>query len=319
MTPATLHALHIVLNAVDFFAWFSACGMIMARAGLVPAAAFELSVAGKAWRRGMLAWLAILITTGIALLIVRTAEMSGLPLSQAMGILPEVLLHSHFGVVWAIHLILLALLAGAIFLPPGVATPPSACLAVMLALTYSAASHASDRGDFTLSELNDWAHVIATSLWGGGIMATLFFGFPLLRDRRALLTRSVFRLSRISAWALAGVLLTGVYNAVLQIPGFADVSGTAYGRTLAVKVALVSVMALLGAYSRFIVIPALRRAPDNGNADRQIGRVRFCLRTDVALLAAVLIAASMLIQGMPPSSAPGMTQGMQGMHAGGTM
>jgi putative copper export protein len=309
MTAGTLHALHVVLNTVDFFAWFCVCGLVLARAGLVPRAAFELpGVAGRL-RSRLLGCLALMAITGGALLAVRTGEMSGLPLAQAIGILPEVLLHTHFGIVWAMHLVLLGLLAATLPLPRGAGIPAALCMAAALALTYSAVSHAGDRGDFTLSELNDWAHVISVSLWGGGILATILFTFPLLRGHRTLLVQSAVRLSRLAMWALAGSVATGLYNASLRIDTPDQLLTTDYGRTLAVKVVLVGGIAALGAFNRFFIVSRLRGAPSERDADVCLKRMGGALAGDVILIALVLLAASMLIQGMPPSS----------MHAMGKM
>ena len=306
MNAVTLHGLHVLVNAVDFFAWFSACGLLMARAGLVPAAAFQVPGAERAWRRSLLADVVVLAITGCALFVVRTGEMSGLPLAQAMGLLPEVILHTHFGVVWAMHLALLGLLAASMFLPPGVGLSASACIAAVLAFTYSATSHAGDQGDFTFSELNDWAHVIAASLWSGGIIATLFFAYPLLKNRRDLLAQAVFHLSRVSAAALAGVIATGMFNAIVRLRDLDELLITDYGRTLAIKVGTVGIMALLGAYGRFFIVPRLRAARTDRDADIRLRRMAYTLTLDVVLIAVVLTAAVMLIQGMPPSSMHGM-------------
>jgi len=309
MAAGTLHALHVVLSTVDFFAWLCACGLVMARAGLVPGAAFELpGVAGRL-RSRLLGYLALLAITGGALLAVRTADMSGLPLAQAIAIVPEVLLRTHFGMVWGMHLVLLGLLAATLPLPPRAGIPASLCMAAMLALSYSAVSHAGDGGDFTLSELNDWAHVISVSLWGGGILATVLFTFPLLRGRRTLLVQSVVRLSRLAGWALAGSVVTGLYNTALRIDAPDQLLTTDYGRILMVKAALVGGIAAVGGLSRFFTVSRLRGAIGERDADVCLGRMGRALAGDAFLIALVLLAASMLIQGMPPSS----------MHAMGRM
>jgi copper resistance protein D len=311
-----------MLNAADFMAWFGVCGLVLARAGLMPPAAFAIARVREAWSRGLLTCLALLAATGSALLIVRTMEMGGLAFTQVPGVLPAMLLQTHFGKVWALHLALLIALAAGVALGPrfrvtfGAAVFMAACVMLPLALTYSATSHAGDQGDFTRYELNDWAHVVVCSVWGGGILVTLFFAFPMLRGRRDLLAESILRLSALSAVMLPGVLLTAAYNAALRVPDVQSLAATAYGRTIVIKVVLVGLMGLVGAYGRFVAIPAFKRAAANGDASRQIARIGLALGVDVVLLAGVLIAASMLIQGMPPSSTHGMAQGMEPTQAG---
>lgn len=310
INQATLHGLHVLLNVVDFFAWFSACGLIMVRAGLMPPAAFKLPDMAGAWRQSMSGCLAVLTMTGSALLLVRALEMSGLPLAQATNTLSAVLLHTHFGLVWTAHLFLLVLLATTMLLPTRMAILIAACTIGLLAFTYSAVSHASDRGDFTLSELIDLAHVIATSIWSGGIIASLFFAFPLLQDYRALLTQTILRLSCASAIALAGVVVTGLCNAFLRLRHLDDLLITDYGHVLAAKVALVGGMSLLGAYNRFFSIPRLKSILNSCDGSVYLSRVACALVCDVILITLVLFAAAMLMQGMPPAS----LHSMRNMH-----
>jgi putative copper resistance protein D len=307
----TLHALHVVLNVADFFAWFCAFGLIMARTGLLPRTAFDLHGLEQRWRWSLLGCLTTLAMTGAGLLVVRSLEMSGLLLEDVISILPQVLWQTHFGRVWIVHLALLPLLAAAMLPPPGLSKAALVCIALALAVTYSAASHAADQGDLTFSELNDWAHVVSASLWAGGILATLLFAFPALKGRRELLAATLLRLSRVSAVALAGVTLTGVNNAWLRLHDFEELLATDYGRDLATKVALAGLMAMVGAYGRFFTIPGLRRASDELAAAIHLRRMRIALAFDAVLVTLVLIAVGQLIQGMPPSA----MHGMRGMTA----
>ena len=186
--------------------------------------------------------------------------------------------------------------------------------AVLTAFTYSASSHAADRGDFTLTELNDWLHLLSASVWGGGILASALFIFPALKkrpeQRHAWIAEMVGRLSSLSALALALVLVTGTYNAVARLDSVGELMSTAYGRVLAIKLALVAIMAIIGAANRFILAPQLRRWAGKTTAanDQPMQRLIATMRADVVLVLLVLYAAAMLIQGMPPASMKAMPE-----------
>src|SRR5262249_57620064 len=59
--------------------------------------------------------------------------------------------------------------------------------AALLALTRSASGHAADWGDMSLPELMDGLHLLAGSLWGGGLVVLASTVLPVLcREGRPL-------------------------------------------------------------------------------------------------------------------------------------
>ncbi len=268
----------------------------------------------RAWRVWFAWCLAVLMVTGIALLLTRTEEMAGNSQAGLFASLEVVLAKTHFGHVWALHLLAVLFLWPVCAVTVTRPTSPSCLMLavagmVVLAFTYSAVSHAGDRGDFTVAELNDWLHVVSTSVWGGGIFVTQLVAFPLLRKRHAVVSLVAARLSSLSAIALALVLFSGISNALLRLHSLRELLDTDYGHVLSVKVALVGVMVLLGAINRFVIIPRIRRYSIDDDAESAIWYLRLTLAMDTVLLVFVLTAAGLLIQGMPPS----MMQGMRNM------
>ncbi len=310
--------LHIALKAVDFWALFGCIGLLIARVGLLPPAAFDIEGMTRAWHRLLGLTLILLTPTGVALLLVRVMAMGGNSLAETLPMLPAVLRQTHFGHIWALHLFgLLVLWIGwgvSWRRPDRGATWFMLIAAVLTAFTYSASSHAADRGDFTLTELNDWLHLLSASVWGGGILASALFIFPALKkrpeQRHAWIAEMVGRLSSLSALALALVLATGTYNAVARLGSVGELTSTAYGRVLAIKLALVAIMAIIGAANRFILVPRLRRGTGKTTApnDQPMQALIATMRADVVLVLLILYAAAVLIQGMPPASMKAMPE-----------
>lgn len=297
------HSLHVFMHLADFLALFGLSGLTVARVWLIPHSAFAKPDFCLRWRRLLGGCLLALALTGAAILLIRTAEMSGNSFAGSFSSLPAVLRHTHFGIVWSLHLAVLVVLVALWAVPanrfPGTAWPPVLILGVLvLAFSYSASSHAAGQGDFTLAELNDWLHLIATSTWGGGVLAAVFLVLPVWREQHSLISQVLLRLSNVSAVAMAVVLVTGLYSTVLRLHRLSELGIGDYGRALSAKLVLVGFLILVGALSRFFIIPCIVRYPaSSGRFIRQLG---YALVVNVVLVVLVLLASAVLVQGMPP-------------------
>lgn len=314
-----IYQLHTALKALDFWALFGCIGLLLARVALVPAAAFDLPQFAARWRRLLTLLLVMLTVTSGLLPLVRVMEMGDATPAAAVLMLPAVLQQTHFGHIWILHLVGLLLLwiswlgesedAGG--------GPATAMLtaAVLIAWTYSATSHAADRGDFSSAQIGDWLHVIAASLWGGGILGSSML-LPALRTlapkQRSLVGQLASRLSMLSAAALVLVLVSGVYNASTRISSVEQLLHTGYGQVLTVKLLLVAAMAVIGALNRFILVPAIRcwATGEKGTEDRPVRRFITAIRVDTVCVLLVLCIAALLIQSMPPSAMHGMAEAL---------
>ncbi|MFJ1256695.1 copper resistance D family protein [Cupriavidus sp. CuC1] len=209
--------------------------------------------------------LAVLTLSSIGELLRRALEMSGRPIGELALALPAVLSKTHFGRVWLLRPVALVVL----WLgwrrrrgldSPGVAAAMLAA-ACLIATSRSLSGHAADWGDITLPELMDWMHLLAVSLWGGSLIALTVTGFHTLTERaderRQVVAAMVSRWSALAGAALAVVILTGMYNAWLEVQRVEALLTTAYGRLLLVKLSLVAIIVTLGAANRYLCIPSL--------------------------------------------------------------
>jgi copper transport protein len=171
---------------------------------------------------------------------------------------------------------------------------PAFALAVVFVGGLSLSGHdAVDRGSSWTTELADWVHLSAASLWIGALatMAVLLWrGAPELRKVAFL------RFSRLATVLIALVLGAGVYLSIVRLPHLADLWATGYGRVLLVKIGLVCFALLWGAFHHFVVRPALERA-DGGFLSR-IGR---SLVGESMVGMAVLLLAAILVDSRPPT------------------
>ncbi len=174
---------------------------------------------------------------------------------------------------------------------------PAFALALVLVAGLSFSGHdAVDPGSWWLTELADWVHIAAASLWIGGL-ATLaglvWFGAPALR-------REAFaRFSMLATVSICLVLTAGIYLSIVRLPHLHDLWTTGYGQVLLVKIGLVCGALAWGGFHKFLVAPALERA-DQGFLSR-IGR---SLIGESLVGMAVLLVAAVLVDSKPPVPSP---------------
>jgi putative copper export protein len=107
----------------------------------------------------------------------------------------------------------------------------------------------------------DWIHLMAASFWGGGLIVLSTVVLPMAIKRAdqgwILIANIARRFSTLAGATLAGVLLTGIYNAWFEVRSFQALWETPYGQTLIAKLLLLLVLIMLGASNRYISVPLL--------------------------------------------------------------
>jgi copper transport protein len=169
---------------------------------------------------------------------------------------------------------------------------PAFALGLGFASGLSLSGHsAADAGSSWLSQLADWLHLSAASLWVGGLVQLAFVVWPLEPELRR---RAFLRFSRLASFLIVVLLAAGIYLSVLRLPRLADLWSEGYGQVLLVKLGLVSLALLWGAMHHFVVRPALERgAPPFARLPRS-------LAGESAVGMAILLAAAVLVDSKPP-------------------
>ena len=254
-------------------------------------------------RRRFVTWsrvcLVLLIVADVGELLVRSQSMAGGDLASALAAAPLVMTRTHFGTVWmwrAAVIVPLFLLMGA----TGRAAHLATCgLALGVALTTTLVGHAADQGDLSLAALVDWIHISAAAAWTGGLLCLA--GLVLREVRQwqheplAMLLR---RFSSLAGWCLLAVVASGIYNACTRLGSLSALWTSAYGKVLIAKLALVLVVAVLGAANRFAVLPRLgaMRSRSARAEERLVSYVFW----EAALVVLIFGCTALLTESTPP-------------------
>lgn len=174
---------------------------------------------------------------------------------------------------------------------------PAAAAAIVVALaaagTLSLSSHAYATGDGRLVAL-DLIHVVAASVWVGGLVALALVLPSLPPDGRA-----VLRFSSIALASVAVAVLSGAAAGLAHVPSLERLVSSTYGRVLIVKVVLVAGMVALGGLNRLLFVS---RAADP-SARPRFRRV-LAVEITVGLLVLAVAGALATTNPNPPAEPP---------------
>jgi copper transport protein len=195
------------------------------------------------------------------------------------------------------------------------ARPPRPMLALLavgalyLAITPALAGHASIESPVGVFFPSDVLHVLAGSVWVGGI-ACLLTALPGATrqlesgERGQLLLANLARFSPIALGAVVVIALTGVIQAYIDVRSFHALLHTTYGALIIVKVVLLSCLIGFGWVNRQRVIPALERLVGDGRSPGGVGALaRRTMRGEFALMLCVFGVTAALISYAPPIDA----------------
>ena len=237
------------------------------------------------------------IQVGIAAFCLRCEDVLQLPFATYLyGDLTPIAQGTRFGKAFIVMTLGFAFVSALVYLAwlveRSVLLVPALLLSLGLLSGLSLSGHdAVDPGSGMGTEIADWVHISAASLWLGGLLslAVSWGAWPELR-------RKVFvRFSRLATGLVALVLAAGTYLAVVRVPHLRDLWTQRYGVVLLVKICLVAAAVAWGAVHQFLVRPRLAAA-----SPRTLGRVGRSLVGESLVGIAVLLAAAILVDSKPP-------------------
>jgi len=284
--------------------------------------------------------LSVAIVTGAVVsalgVLLQGASAAGVSLwSSLKGSIVENTLESRFGEVWAGRAIdwlaigAVLLIAGALgaaavpTLEPAERDPdrlrlrrPGAALTTLLAvgcaymaITPALAGHASIQSPTGLFFPSDVIHVLAASVWVGGI-ACLLVALPSATrrlegsERSGLLLATLARFSPLALASVIAIAATGVIQAYIDVRSVDGLLNTTYGLLILAKTALLLALIALGWVNRERVIPALQRVVAAAGPPGQTGVLaRRTMRGELALMVCVFGVTAALITYAPPIDA----------------
>lgn len=203
-----------------------------------------------------------------------------------------------FGTAWVAMTLAFVLVTTLVFLAwlteRRVLLWPAFVLAVAFASGYSLSGHSSSEANASRwSELADWAHLTAASLWAGGLVMLLVA----VVSARELGRAAFVGFARLAPVLIAVLVAAGAYLSFLRLPELNDLWTSSYGRILMLKLGLVALALTWGAVHHFLVEPRLDRPG-------VLSRLPRSLAGEAAVGMAVLLVAAILVNAAPPQSRP---------------
>ncbi len=158
-------------------------------------------------------------------------------------------------------------------------------------------SHAAASGDPKYIAL-DFIHVVAISIWSGGVLAFALVAAPSVRDTRAL-GAMTWRFSLVALVSVVVLITTGTLQAFDRLVLWEDLYETPYGIALLAKIVLLLGILAFGALNLLVWGPRLRRG-----LEQRAGLLRG-VAVESSLFLAVFVAAGFLTALAPPAQTSG--------------
>lgn len=236
------------------------------------------------------------LNVGVAAFVLRAEDALQLPFTELLyGDLSPLATKTRFGIAFIVMTLAYAAVAALVYLAWLLDRPrllgPAFVVALAFASGLSLSGHSALEPNASwLSQAADWVHLVAGSLWAGGLLALVLAVWPAGPELRR---RAFLGFSRLATVLIGAIVLAGTYLGILRLPELGDLWTTSYGRTLLVKLALVSVALAWGALHHFVVRPRLER----GGVPADLRR---SLVGESAVAMAVLLVAAVLVNSAPP-------------------
>ncbi|GAB3447546.1 cytochrome c oxidase assembly protein [Streptomonospora sediminis] len=227
-----------------------------------------------------------------AVLVFQLSDVSGLPPAEVVG---DQLTRYAVSVAQGIGLLIVILLACAAALlcrttdtAAGAFAPLTLAVAGLVppALT----GHSASAGSHELAITGLALHVLAVSVWVGGLAAVTFHGLRAGADDAPVAAE---RFSRMALWAYIGVGVGGVASAASRLYTVADLYTTSYGLLILVKAALFIALGAIGWAHRRRTIPRIAAVGGRRLFARLAG-------VEIAVMSATMGIAAALGRTPPP-------------------
>ena len=183
--------------------------------------------------------------------------------------------------------------AGSVRWKPDQQSWPAFTGIALIVMSFWFDGHTVSKGFRPLHAVVNSVHLLAGSIWVGGIvmMATVVWS----RSRAGRPTGAAelaLRFSRLATVSLVAVGTAGLVMTVMVMDSLSELTGTEWGQILLLKVAAVGLAGVGGAYNHFRLIPALDADPDD---PALLDRVRSTITAEAILLVFVVIVTAALV------------------------
>lgn len=247
--------------------WLGFLALMALVGGLLLRLLFATSAAIFFQQFKIIFWASMLlaVASGLAELILQAVTISNASFSQifTQDTLFQLLFQTRYGLIWLLRLGLLITLA---LLCLRKASPwLMAAAGALILLSISLGGHSAALTGLTyLAIFADWGHLLAASLWVGGLLQLVFW-LPGLRhmpdaERTRLLAELAPRFYSWAFFSAAVLLLTGFHLTYRHIPNLQDIWTTPYGLAFMAKHLLILALVALSAINLLWASPSLAKA-----------------------------------------------------------
>ena len=259
-----------------------------------------INMSGLELRRVALLCLVVLIACHLVRPWFVASSMSGsIRFRETLALVPTILTSTRQAGLWYANSLALAVMLSARLFGRGRAPNAVRWIEVLglcvLAATKAASSHASEEGDFTLAEISQMLHILATSVWAGAIVVSGLLIVPRMAasGRIPELWSYGSQLSKTVTWALCVLVLSGLITSWNDMHGAVTTLWTSvWGKILLTKLVFVAMALLLGSSTRF------RCLGRPATSDRGTMMIKL-LRSEAVVMAAILCISGLLANTNP--------------------
>jgi copper transport protein len=147
----------------------------------------------------------------------------------------------------------------------------------------------------------DWLHFLGVAAWTGGLASMVYVLPTTVKASQSvgdqILAKAVARFSQMALVAVGVIVVTGTFQAWLEVGSWEGFVQTGYGLSLTAKIALLAVTLVLAAFNLLIARPGLTY---QGAASRLAQRFRLAIRSEVAL-GLIILGVAAVLTGLPPA------------------
>jgi copper transport protein len=179
------------------------------------------------------------------------------------------------------------------------------------------AGHAAQTSPRGLSLAFDWFHLVAGSLWVGGLIGLVVLAASLPAAHRvAALVVCVPRFSNLAFVSVLVLIGAGTGSAVQHMPTLASFWQTSYGKSLLVKIGLLAAALLLAAVNLLRNVPRFKASGTRPELAAPAASLLRRLVTGEALLVSGAVLAAAVLSSLPPPSKALASVGGAKAHVG---
>ncbi len=283
-----------IFKAFEFLSYFTCMGACIFRMALANQNILALIAIND--RLAKILWISfsILFISTMISFFFRIQAMSGASFVDVFAYIIPAFQKTHYGSIFILRLIFLVCLGICLVMHTKHKNIKIDVIMFMLIMgigyTFSAVSHAADKGSFSIAEAIDWIHVISTAIWGGSILITLLVFYQNipheLLEKKINIAVYISKLSTVCAYALLFVLITGFYKIQSMPSNGMPLWHTDYGQLLGFKLIFVILLVSFGAMNRYVSLP---------NAARWANRSTNAFYNPIQFFTCVLVAQTCIL------------------------